>query len=329
MSENAAANTAAWCAGLKFAGRRELSTEERVDLQARARRLRLRGWLLVISGPMVFVVLFPVCLLQPELGALAVVTWLLLGVPLCTLTARDSFRGSRTLREDERAGYASRFEGQLAEEYAIDAMVQALLRAGLLKARAEEAQWIEVLPASRLVWRVNGMQPERWIPASCAEVAETPAFASLAAEWVQPAMLGAEGAPHVNQRDLSQAERGELALFMRALLLRSLPLLLLFNLWACFLLFDSTVQKEPPLFFLFLAATVWVDWKMLKRLRLRAQLAQDLQRGSLMIVRWPVTPPEETPDVVALSPPLEILPASRVLWTVDGRPAPWRTIRVR
>src|SRR5207244_1975476 len=101
-----------------------------------------------------------------------------------------------------------------------------LVRRGLVARESEEPQWIEVLPASGLIWRVNGVRPKRWLAVTPVNVAPTPELSRIAAEWVQPLPTSDEVQLYYNQRPMSPAEMEELGRYRRRLILRPLPIAL-------------------------------------------------------------------------------------------------------
>src|SRR5206468_1716210 len=101
------------------------------------------------------------------------------------------------------------------------------------KCDPDALQWLEVLPRSGFLWQANNTRPRRWIPfmpPEEVEVAETPAFAAVAAEWAEP-VAGEETPARVGQRELSADEVRELRQHVRRALRVRLVWVIPYNLW--------------------------------------------------------------------------------------------------
>jgi hypothetical protein len=206
-----------------------------------------------------------------------------------------------------------------------------LLKRGLLDARTLEPQWIEVLTCSGKVWRVNGQRPGSWVSAACVEVAPTPEFAGIAAEWLS--LEDGEDDVRTSQRDLSAPEVDELRRYSRRLARRRLLPTTLFAAWATAGLWSGQPNSPavpgsdlPQALLVSLIATIaFVLYLALFRwFYLSYRLGRDAQIGRVVIVRVPVPADDEDRQAEPEHRVLEFLPSSRGLWTSDGRPAPWR-----
>jgi hypothetical protein len=250
---------------------------------------------------------------------------------LLILHARSALQRARALRHDAHEGVADRFEGPLPMAAESEPTLRRLLKRGLLDLHTLEPQWIEVLACSGKVWRVNGHRPGGWVSAPCVEVAPTPEFAGIAAEWLS--LENSNEEVRTTQRDLSAPEVEELRRYARRLSRRRLLPAALFAAWA-----TAGLWSGPPiapggsgsdLFQMILvgllATTAFVLYLALFRwFFLSYRLGRDAQIGRVVIVRVPVPPDEETREAEPEHRVLEFLPSSRGLWTTDGHPAPWR-----
>ena len=89
-----------------------------------------------------------------------------------------------------------------------DTIQKDLMNGGRLIVSPEHIQTVEAFPLSRRIWKVNGHWIAPWMQADWTEVAEQPAFAAIAAQWLVPSA----NAPGINigRRDLSPVEQTEL-----------------------------------------------------------------------------------------------------------------------
>jgi hypothetical protein len=195
---------------------------------------------------------------------------------------------------------------------------------GLLQDYCAQTQWFEVLARSGMVWRVNGARPPRLVRAGRARVADVPAFAAVAAQWLEPLDRTDRDAPHLGQRELSGAENAELRRHLRRMTLR--PLFALAILLPWLVAVGLRAQDEFPLSWMLLAAGCMVaQVNVFRCFWLARKLGRDLRVGRLVIARTPVEQREPgLPGPAPLSPPEEFLPVSGIIWTRCGLPAPWR-----
>jgi len=332
-----------WSAGLRRSGERELSSQEREEISRLSARSRLRGSALLCPTPF----LFTLCLAGlastggGETGwtlLLVLVLALLLGTtPLLLLLARDWLREARALARDARSGTVDHFGGDLAETR--PALQAALGTGGQAPYLENGVRWLEVLPHSGLVWRVNGCRSQTRQTAQRATAADPPPYAAIAAEWVEPAdVLGAHGVL-LGSRELSAVEEGELKGHLRALTFRPMLLSAALCAWLGLVLglaFRTGHLPEGeslPQFLFLLVITGTALFSLGRSLRLGRKFRQDLRFGRVVIARSRVEPvegAEETEEppppalIPRLTPPEEFLPASGALWTRAGKPAPWR-----
>lgn len=244
------------------------------------------------------------------------------------LRARHLFRLARTLHAD--VGEATVEVYQPEEPFASASLPRPLQRMRLPMLKSAE-----VLPASGVIWRVNGERTahERWLQPSTVvartDVADVPAGAMLAADWVQPYEDEALRNVYHNNRFLTNEECAEIQRYRRGLLRFSVPAAALLSLWAGAVAaitgsFPPALKAEDLFrWWLIAGLALYRDLVLLRCLFLSWQLGRDANSGSVAILR---TRQSEGSD--SLSEPQERLPFSGVLWSLNGIPAEWR-LRVR
>ncbi|HEY3267760.1 MAG TPA: hypothetical protein VGM37_12590 [Armatimonadota bacterium] len=250
------------------------------------------------------------------------IAWGLL-LPAWLLLIRDSFRAARGLGRDLAAGEVLCFAGIVPECLMGDVGVLPLVKKRLLR-RDAEPQTLEILAASHAVWLANGQTPSAWVTVPVTGVAETPAYAAIAAEWVKPLTPAEDETLFANARDMTADECAELMNHARSNLRLAglLALLVNYGLTARGISLYASGSHAVGIGCVLLAAALHVY--VFRVLRTGLRLRRDARQGRLAIFRASVEPEEEGGD--ALSPPVEILPASRIIWTEDGVPSAWRKI---
>jgi hypothetical protein len=338
-----------WCAGLPLTAQRSLSDAEREALRAESGRLRRSGCLSLPLVPVCFLAMLLALAVsdsaeRPGAAFLAATLLMLTAVALLANYVRDCLRRGRLLRGDLREGYVKHFEGVLDESVLswtiilsggrivhprgpgppLDPTLALLLRLGLMRPDTTETQWVEALPVSGRVWRVNGQKPRAWITAVWSEVAETPGYAAAASAWLVPVSRSPEGTVSAGQRALSPSESEELRRRIRDAWRRPLLPALLLSLWFFPLLAGFLWERRLPpdwhrLSFLLLGfAALSADGVLLLSLQQASRLRRDLETGVVSVVR--VTNLASG----SVEQDFEVLPTSRLVWTEAGRPAAWR-----
>jgi hypothetical protein len=327
MLEIASSGTTSWSAGLRLSGRRELSSEERREVERLAGEFRRRAFRLLLPGPLLFLTCVLLFGLLPDLELrwtllvfCAVGLPLLAGLPL-GLAARTWFRAARALLEDARTGFTDQFAGNARELPGRNGTLDRLVREGL-QVGAGEPQSFEVLPRSGVVWQVNGSRPGRPIIAARAEVADLPPYAAIAAEWTEPAGAG-PGSIHLGNRELSPPERDEVERHRRRLAFRAVPAGVALTGWFLTALVTNSWPDAVDTAAL-LALMVLANLYTARCLRLGLRLARDAAIGRAVIVRSPLPPPATGEGPSGLAAPQEFLPGSGLLWSNAGIPAAWR-----
>ena len=319
-------DTIEWCAGLPFARQRPMEEAERQGLRREARKqigLCLGSvTIFVITLAMLASLAFadpPGRFQQAYIMALAVM--IALGFPCVALLARDCARRASETFRDLRDGSIKRFEGTLNAGAEEDATLGSLLAAKLLPQTQNAPLQLEILPASRRVWRVNEAVVRGWIIAQTVRVARTPEQSRIAAQRLaSSAPRPTDAAPQVTQRDLSPAEQDELRRYARRLWLRPLPFAALMTLMSVWAVASVLLRHDPNFFFhsgrtfTLLSIAAGLDSHWLRNFLVARRLGQDMAQGQVSIANDP-------------SNVMETLPVSQKTWTENGQPASWRVLK--
>lgn len=336
MSE--APELTSWCLGVPFEGTRRLAPEELAELHERTRALGRRTlwrclWIPVlpaVAAAFCVVVFRAVSYMPPLLLAVSMFVALLgvpasLAVPFLLVKDADDLR--QISARDERAGEVLRFAGSRPFFNLGDPAPRRLAECGALDPAAENVV-VEVLPFTRTVWTVNGRRPSIIVPVVVHDAPD--AVAEIVAASRSTRAIPVAGSPHplhTARRPFTEAERNELEALLRAMRspepIVALAVTVVFGgAWLV------TRPFEPVSWAIGISATgfaaVLVRNVVVTR-RLAKRVAQDLAGGVAELSRFPVM----AQDGPMLSPPVERLPLSRILWTLDGRPVAWRHVSVR
>ncbi|MBI3910815.1 MAG: hypothetical protein HY320_07765 [Armatimonadetes bacterium] len=308
-----------------------------MELRHQVRRLRALSWISLAAIPGSWLGWAVVGALAPPsrvIQDILAVTGIVLVVPvlpMLLLTARDCRRRSRSLAADLSRGHVLRFAGVVDSEQA-DPDLKCLLRHRLLDEDSASAQWFEALPVSGRIWQANGVRPRRWAAVSWTRVAEPPAHAAIAAEWVSLPEAASPEALHTGARELSFGEKEELSRIADRLLRSRLLAYSLISAWfgmAVLSLIVHILTRDPFRYYP-IATVVAVFWLLAtgdlwRRVHLARRLRRDRQFGQVIIVRAPrdgqTSAGHGAPE---LGPPVEVLPQSGVIWTEGGQPSVWR-----
>lgn len=309
-----------WCLGLKRTGSRRLDEVELARVAELARAALASLW-----KPALPVLLSPFLLLSGAVfldddrrggtaGAVLGISFLAAGVVLLgagLLRSLAVLRRWRHLRQDLAQGEVECF--------------------GEVGAAAEEtpgARTLEVLPRSQALLSANGKPILRWLAAPVAEATPPPA-APLRLAVSKTLADRLDSSVVVERRRLSAAELEELARHILRLQAPSGTLVLLIALTvlglALSLAAGETFRGLLPrdlayaaLVSLALGLNIWV---YLRARRLARRLARDRQDEWVWILAKEAAAGTAT---AVEAPTVELLPASRVVWTENGQPGGWR-----
>ncbi|MEO7717504.1 MAG: hypothetical protein ABIY70_14990 [Capsulimonas sp.] len=342
---DADAEMKSWCCGMPLAEERPLTPEEVAAVRAEAMRLRRQG-AGAIAG--VLGVMFALSALSRTYGqgsqivglevtlefmaGIAIAGWLL-------LSEEGPLRRAGKLIRDVKNGAVKVFRGEVKIRDDADQAQAALIKLNALHPAMGRAQTVLVLPEAQRVWSVDGARVARWVSARWSEVAQPPAFAALAAQWLVPTGHAPEGElVSTGQRELSRAERREIERYIKRYWTRPLPAAAVLSLWLLWPVFAAIGNARVIHLSDWLAGAPTHIWAIFADIALAYgvyhahKLSLDLREGAVQILK--LTPPElvDAPDPPKILPPgkepvdtlVEYLPVSRRLWTEDGSPTIWR-----
>lgn len=330
-----AQDSSLWCFGLRNEGTRPLTQEERQALSSRVLfsaalgGAALAALFLALAAPLVLLLVAPAPL-YTEHGTLAVILWAVV-ISLAAAWAKTRILRTAQLNKDAAAGMVLVFQGPLAD-MPEDRTYRALLRQALLILAANAVQTIEVLPHSNAIWRINGKPPRGWLEAPVVQVAQVPAFAALAAEWVQAGEIDLGRPALSGRRDLTAAEVQEIRRRADAMIHKRLGPAVLFTATALAVLwtYNGRIPASVSLPFAWIAAIASFSILVLALAAATAiQYRRDAALGRVLIVRFVISTDAAEGAKEELTPPMEVLPFSRAPWTEDGLPARWRRTATR
>jgi len=230
------------------------------------------------------------------------------------------------LTADVNAGLVSVYRGVLAERNRLEPTQLGLLATHLLRLDPGEQQTIELLKNSRVVWRVNGLPTKRTIQPTLTEVASTPQFAAIAAQWLEPVSRHEQSILYGGKRELSDNEKRELRRFVKRLVTRpatsSLPVAFLSLALAANLYHAHEIDRDL-MFWFFLLGGLFNVMFYLFQIRQARRFGDDLRVGYVGIRRIGPSDPVSMTDGPS-EPDIEFLPVTGMLWTKSGEPAVWR-----
>src|SRR4029079_14489842 len=107
-------------------------------------------------------------------------------LPLELLFVRDALHRGKGLRADLKKGFVKRYAGPFRSLPETDETVLRLKKKELLPSALGTDWSLEALPETGRIWKVNETFVSPWIQARWVELANAPAFATVAAEWLEP-----------------------------------------------------------------------------------------------------------------------------------------------
>lgn len=227
------------------------------------------------------------------------------GIGLVVTLARRWHRIQRRLGEDLKTGFVNQYQ--------------------------KDTSFMEVLPSSNRLWRMDGvLVPKHYDEIAQQETAATPDAARMPLPLFQTNPADGLRLATGEERSLTDLETAELLRYARSEWLRPLAPAILLTLWFWTLVIICICEgRLPPAWpgFLFLGVlAIGTEAMFIGSVRKASQMRQDAREGR--VAREPVnmldalrTVSQDVPGVQ------EILPHSRVLWTVNGAPADWRRVK--
>ncbi|MBX3251770.1 MAG: hypothetical protein KF901_31620 [Myxococcales bacterium] len=303
-------------AGLESSGCVAMSIGDREAVGARARAQR--GWLVVaLVGPFLSIALGAVVLTAaPEpLGPLLGCLGLGLVLPAASLLAAgDAWKRWRALRRDLERAELEVFEGTLGVVVGVEPALARLRRDGSFGSDPERSHRVEILAASGFVHRVDGVPITRFLTPDVLEVAEArPAFP-----------LPADAAPRERRVALTEVERAEVR--ARAAQLWRTPYLafgaigyvgLGAAMWAT--AGSEWLARYGLVYAIWAVGGLITVLRLARRFLTARRLERDAESGDAIEIIQPGA--DGAPHRAVL------LPRSRLVWSVDGLPAEWRSTR--
>lgn len=279
-----------WYGGLPVSGSRALSSEELLELRDKIREITHEA----LSS-------FGLLLLFGVIGAFVI------------SLAADMPVGALILVGFARALPSTLSVFKFTSPFRVVAMRRDLRR-GAVNICAVGEWVIEILPDSALVWRDDGIAPQKPVYYRKASTALTPDRAAAAAKFVRPFADNL----FAHQRPLTLEEQGELAAYYPRPSLPTFLLPLVSVAGAAGTLVRAIITPTRDFFIPFALGVIatWSGRTLIREWRAWRKLAPDVALGIVLIVRL-----REEDE---LGPAEEYLPSSRLLWTVNGVPALWR-----
>lgn len=324
------------CLDLPFIGSRLLTSNEAERLTREVQALTVRVWFsyfaLLFIGFTLLVIIGNNWHL-PAMAVAAATFALASAILFLNSLLRQWNYARRTLVADLKRGQAFTFSGIVREGETEQSTKEQLARARVMAWSTE--QTLDVLPASGRIIETNGQAAQAPAFARVVEVARTPEIAAIAAQWVEPISASDGSQVGLGHRELSRAERAEVAQCLRRARSRLIWPEGVSSLWlttlavvAVWQLADGNGASLFRLFFyVIIAGMVDVSWAT--RLMLAARLAKDIGDGHVVIFKFPhgeprrigakTVLPHEGAEVIS-----EVLPFSKLPWTQNQHPAAWR-----
>ncbi len=334
-----------WCAGLAFVSQRPLDEEERRCLISEARRDI--GWGVATALAFLFIlgIIPAVIYLAPSIGndimdGLIVPLGLvmLVGLVAAGLISFQLFVSAKQVRKDLKNGYLKKYAGA-GSKYIERSRKFSELRKLNGNPDVSNGVWIEVLPLSNRVWTYSEQRVRSWIVAESYNVADQPAFAELAAQWLEPFAQNDDSILLYGRREMTTTEKAELKSHIRKIGWIGLRTLILFTICMAYFIQSLVLEAHDWLFLILFAILLFrINIRRVKLIKRSFQLKKDLRLGYLVIFRSeskavPVCGAGEIEEVKgedhmeapSKSPQtFELLPFTRTVWSTEGHPAGWR-----
>jgi hypothetical protein len=321
-----------WCAGLPLVNERQLTPEERDELTddaaMRSRSRAILNWIyvgIILCIPVVGAV---ASLQNNVLPALVLIALILL--PLKIVLTRDRAKQAKSIVRDLKSGAVKCFSGTVETNLSDPILEELGLR--LMLPTDGAPLTIELLTPSGRLWTVQGERFRPWILSETVRVAELPESSSISKEWLRNVEELGDDLESLNLRDLSEVEKTELRSLAMKSWRRFLILAIVLTTWFSISLGFEVAGSHPnhpeltveiQLYFLGII-TILTDAALVVTFAKSRRFVRDARRGIVFLVR--VFDHEGSP----LSPPIqkiyEILPHSRMVWSIDDGPAKWRRI---
>ncbi len=327
-----------WFAGLAVSGKVALGDRDKVRLRRLVRSRRTLAGAAFLGGPTAIALLgFAVAIsaraLRRDLGDTAEAAFsaaIVIGtlftlfaiLPVSVLVARDAWRQYRVAVRAQRGSALYRCQGRIGDVVVDRKTWERIVDSGLVRGGELE---IDVFDDSGLLWRIGGVEVDRWIQLPRGITTSTPEYAAIASRWTRP-IETPTGVVDFNRRGLSDGELAELrgsaprVGVLRGTLITAVNVLALANA-------VEVIRGigEPLQTVLALVLAVWADIELASLVTMRRRIDADVREGWVAIVK---SNPDER-DTPLADAVVEYLPRTGLEWTIDGLPAPWRRIAER
>jgi threonine/homoserine/homoserine lactone efflux protein len=341
-SESTQSTSRETCLGLPLLEERPISEEERAALQRDAKRSLWRGlaWGCLLPTLFLAVVITlcsvamdsnsPFVQLAPAILLIIItVSWTLFFI----FRAIGYHRIYEAAKQDLRKGRIKYYSGSAPETGIFRADKSSIVNGRIAGADISLAQpvTLEVFSGSRRLRRVSGVLVSQFLCLPAEQTAHQPLEAQRELRWVRPVDVGSTdifNSSSNGRRDLSEFEKEEILHRARTGWRRRvweaflLPAHILPAVVGCFFL-----ESHPPLIAilvisLFFIATVWIDIDFIMAVRRARRWTADTKLGFVIITRLSdgIGKGESPHDDKVI----EWLPHSKLNWTINGEPAPWR-----
>lgn len=323
--------TTQWFQDWPLVERTPLSKDERTAISRERVRLQTFGCLLTPIFPIVFLVGLAMLAggdLTGRSGILmgvSLLAFLLLSVAPLAI-ANTCFKRAKAAKQDLQAGQRRRFAGVITHAMTTNDVIFKLVANGHLSMQ-DSTQSVDILASGHL-WRANDRPVRGWSFVTISETTAVPEIAHIAANWLDPVAETPDGPINAGKRELTNDEKEELRQQARRKWQSTLLPAILSTAWCTPLLIYGIRQQQFPRGFFFLllvAATVLADIALVKGIRTAIRIRRDAAVGLALIMQGPIGPRSrsQAPND-GNEHTIELLPAAKLVWTVDGEPADWR-----
>lgn len=338
-----APQTTQWCLGLPLAAEEPLTAEEQTVLRREKTRSRLGCCGLALAAPLVVVAFFIGLYVATEyIHNINLVGWsmLVVGIVLVGLVrsaATGLSQRAINATDDIKAGIKLRFAGVIPPYALDDPSALKLVKRQAIQRDSTAVQELVILPASQRVWSANGKRIRHYITATCGITTNPPEYSRIAAEWLDPVSGNDDVELSSGQRELSVEEKAEMRTIQRQLWTQPLSSAIIFTFWSIMIISQCVINGRWPqggggifssiLLFFGVISDYWLYIQVISALQLR----RDIQHGVVLILRTQhagANKAEES-DAEPVDHVFEVLPVSKMIWTVDFAPSPWRKMNVR
>jgi len=328
------------CAGLPLVDTRVMDSHDLKILRRWRIRLLLRAfkWLILapctIAAPVLVGLAGDGLGLNPEglvfVSCLTVsMLFFLVGAEWAVLSACDSLTRSKQVKRSAQCCRVRCFRGTVRWCDDTDASIRILLHHGLLTRDSQEPVALELFTDRDTVYSVNGEAAMKWVDISVTRAAARPAEPvelAVPSRWYEPTHGVA-----LERRRLTPGEIEEVRGYGRFTKRRIASAL--GAVFAIVLIGNVLEEALVPMMGLprFSGAlmgvcivTIPLTFRFLKSRRIAKLYQMDAEHGWAIIVSPESCQATLTDDETSGAKRIEFLPATRVLWTIDDRPAGWR-----